>query len=94
MINAVIESLWGRMQTELLERKKWRARIELSNAIFEHLEIFHNRQRRRAALPMRTPIRLQIDPSRPTASGMKSNNPRPQYSGHIRALRQIQGDSG
>ena len=26
--NAVIESFWGRMQTELLNRQRWRTRIE------------------------------------------------------------------
>jgi putative transposase len=46
--NGMIESFWGRMQTELLNRRKWRTRIELANAIFEYLEIFHNRQRRTA----------------------------------------------
>ncbi len=58
--NAVIESFYGRMQTELLDRKKWRTRIELSNAIFEYLEIFHNRQRRHSALRMRTPLEYEM----------------------------------
>jgi transposase InsO family protein len=58
--NAVIESFWGRMQTELLNRKRWRTRIELANAIFEYLEIFHNRQRRHSALGMRTPIEYEM----------------------------------
>ena len=57
--NAVIESFWGRMQTELLNRRRWRTRIELANAIFEYLEIFHNRQRRHSALGMRTPIEYE-----------------------------------
>ncbi|WP_425298090.1 IS3 family transposase [Nocardia brasiliensis] len=48
-----MESFWGRMQAELLSRKRWRARIEPANAIFEYLEIFHNRQRRHSALGMR-----------------------------------------
>jgi transposase InsO family protein len=43
--NAVIESFWSRMQVELLDRKRWHTRVELANAIFEYLEIFHNRQR-------------------------------------------------
>ena len=30
--NAMIESFWGRMQTELLNRKRWKTRIELANA--------------------------------------------------------------
>ena len=42
--NAVIESFWSRMQVELLDRKRWRTRVELANAIFEYLEIFHNRR--------------------------------------------------
>lgn len=57
--NAVIESFWGRMQTELLNRQRWRTRIELANAIFEYLEIFHNRQRRHSALGMLTPIEYE-----------------------------------
>ena len=57
--NAVIESFWGRMQVELLNRRKWKTRIELANAIFDYLEIFHNRQRRHSALGMRTPIEYE-----------------------------------
>jgi transposase InsO family protein len=53
--NAVIESFWSRMQVELLDRKRWHTRVELANAIFEYLEIFHNRQRRHSALGMLTP---------------------------------------
>ena len=37
--NAVIESFWARMQTELLDRKQWSTRMELANALFEYLEI-------------------------------------------------------
>jgi transposase InsO family protein len=44
--NAVIESFWGRLQVEVLNRKRWRTRIELANAVFEYLKIFHNRKRR------------------------------------------------
>lgn len=58
--NATIESFWGRMQTEVLNRKRWRTRIELANAIFEYLEIFHNRQRRHSSLGMRTPIEYEL----------------------------------
>ena len=44
--NAMMEAFWAWMQTELLNRQKWRTRLELANAIFEYLEIFHNRKRR------------------------------------------------
>ncbi len=57
---AVIESFWGRMQVELLNRQRWKTRIELADAIFEYLGIFHNRQRRHSALGMRTPIEYEL----------------------------------
>jgi putative transposase len=57
--NAVVESFWARMQVELLNRRRWRTRVELANAIFEHLEIFRNRQRRHSSLGMRTPIEFE-----------------------------------
>jgi putative transposase len=57
--NAVIESFWGRMQTELPNRQRWRTRIELANAIFEDLEIFHNRQRRHRSLGWLTPTEYE-----------------------------------
>jgi putative transposase len=57
--NAMIESFWSRMQVELLDRQRWRTRIELANAIFEYLEVFHNRQRRHSALQMLTPIEFE-----------------------------------
>lgn len=43
------------MQIELLDRQKWKTRVELANAIFD-IEIFHNRQRRHSALNYRAPI--------------------------------------
>ena len=35
----MIESFLGRMQTELPNRKRWKTRIELANAIFDYLEM-------------------------------------------------------
>ena len=49
----------ARMQVELLNRQRWHTRIELANAMFEYLEIFHNRQRRHSSLGMRTPIEYE-----------------------------------
>lgn len=58
--NTVIESFWGRMQTELLNRRRWKTRIELANAILEYLQIFHNRRRRHSSPGMRTPIEYEL----------------------------------
>ena len=57
--NAVIESFWSRMQVELLDRRRWRTRLELANAMFEYLEIFHNRQRRHSSIGWLTPIEFE-----------------------------------
>ncbi len=52
--NAMMGSFRGRMQVELLNRRRWKTRIELANAIHDYL-VFHNTRRRHAALGMRTP---------------------------------------
>jgi putative transposase len=57
--NAMIEAFWSRIQVELLDRQRWHTRVELANAIFEYLEIFHNRQRRHSSLGMLTPIEFE-----------------------------------
>lgn len=57
--NAVVESFWGRMQTELLNRQRWNTRVELANAIFEYIEGFHNRRRRHSALGWATPLEFE-----------------------------------
>ncbi len=57
--NATIESYWRRMQIELLDRKKWKTRTELANAIFDYIEIFHNRQRRHSSLGWLTPAEFE-----------------------------------
>ena len=57
--NAPIEAFCARLQTELLNRKTRKTRIELSTALFEYLEIFHNRTRRHSALAMLTPLEYE-----------------------------------
>jgi putative transposase len=53
-------SISARAQVELLNRQRWRTRVELANALFEYLEVFHNRQRRHSSLAMRTPVEYEI----------------------------------
>lgn len=57
--NSMIESFWSRMQVELLDRKKWKTRVELANAIFDYLEIWHNRKRRHSQLGWLSPIEYE-----------------------------------
>jgi len=57
--NSMIEAFWSRMQVELLNRRRWKTRVELANGIFDYLEIFHNRTRRHSALGMLSPIQFE-----------------------------------
>ena len=54
--NAVVESFWARMQTELLNTRRWKTRVELAGAMFDWIEAFYNRTRRHSALGMMSPI--------------------------------------
>jgi hypothetical protein len=73
------------MQIELLDPQKWQTRVELANAIFAYLEIFHNRQHRHAALGYRTPIEPELsftnEPSPPSVSYHNWNPP--GRAGHV-----------
>jgi transposase InsO family protein len=43
------------MQVELLNRRRWKTRVELATAIHDYIEIWHNTRRRHSALNMLTP---------------------------------------
>ena len=65
--NAMMESLWSTMQIELLDRKRWKTRIELYNAIFEFIEVFYNRRRRHSMLDYVSPIEFEHSLTQQTA---------------------------
>ena len=53
--NAPMESFWGSMQIELLNRKKWTSVLELSDAMADYIETFYNAQRRHSSIGYLTP---------------------------------------
>ena len=57
--NAPMESFWGTMQIELLNREKWRTKIELSIAIADYIEHFYNAERRTVRSTTSRPIEFQ-----------------------------------
>ena len=57
--NALIESFWGRMPTELFNTRKWITVEHLSIAIADYIENFHNTRRRHPALAMLTPTEFE-----------------------------------
>jgi putative transposase len=92
--NGQMESFWAQMQIELLNRQRWSTRLELANATFEYLEIFHNWQRRHSSLGMLSPIEYERrhadNPARDRAScrrdtqGTREQSPIP---GRFKSIR-------
>lgn len=63
--NAMVEAFWARMQVELLNRQRWKTRVELASAIHDYIEGWHNTRRRHSALNMLTPKEFE-NHQRPT----------------------------
>jgi putative transposase len=57
--NAMVEAFWARMQVELLNRKRWKTRVELATAMHDYIEIWHNTRKRHSALNMLTPTEYE-----------------------------------
>jgi transposase InsO family protein len=53
--NAPMESFWGSLQVELLNRRRWRTIVELAVAIADYIEHFYNPARRHSSLGYLTP---------------------------------------
>ena len=48
--NAVAESFFATLKKELVHRRSWPTRHELSTEVFEYIEAFYNRVRRHSSL--------------------------------------------
>lgn len=48
--NAVIESFFGTLKTELVHHERYGTREQAKRSIFEYVEVFYNRQRRHSAI--------------------------------------------
>jgi putative transposase len=53
--NAPMESFWGSMQIELLNRRTWRTNLELAIAMADYIDHFYNCDRRHSSLGYLTP---------------------------------------
>jgi putative transposase len=57
--NAVAESFFASLQTELLDRRTWHSRHQLAQAIFTWVEAWYNPRRRHSALGYLSPIQYE-----------------------------------
>jgi putative transposase len=53
--NAVMESFFKTVKTELIYHQHYRSREEARRSIFEYIEVFYNRQRRHSAIGYQSP---------------------------------------
>ena len=54
--NAMMESFFGTLQRELLDRHTWATRAELASAIFEWIEGWYNPRRRHTSIGDLSPV--------------------------------------
>jgi len=59
--NAVAESFFATLKTELIYGRAWPTRQQLRAEIFEYIEIFYNRKRRHSTLNYKTPAQIEAD---------------------------------
>ena len=53
--NAVAESFFGTLKTELVDDEDYRTREQAKQSLFEYIEVFYNRQRRHSYLDYLSP---------------------------------------
>ena len=57
--NAVAESFFGTLKTELVDDEDYRTRREAKQSLFEYIEVFYNRQRRHSYLGYVSPVEYE-----------------------------------
>jgi transposase InsO family protein len=56
--NAVAESFFATLKTELIDDRIWQTRLEV-RSIFEYIEVFYNRQRLHSSHDYKTPLETE-----------------------------------
>jgi transposase InsO family protein len=57
--NAVAESFFGTLKTELVDHEDYRDHDEARQSLFEYIEVFYNRQRRHSHLGYLSPVQFE-----------------------------------
>ena len=59
--NAVAESFFATLKTELVHGEDWHTRDEARSALFEYIEVWYNRVRRHSTLDYKSPVQYELD---------------------------------
>lgn len=59
--NAVVESFFATLKTELADDTRWATRDEARSALFEYIESWYNRERRHSSLGYRSPVQYEVE---------------------------------
>jgi putative transposase len=57
--NAVAESFFATLKSELIHRRRWRDALEVRTALFEYIEVFYNRRRLHSSNDYKTPADVE-----------------------------------
>lgn len=57
--NAVVESFWGKLKTEMVNHERFATKARARAAVFEYIEMFYNRTRLHAALDYLSPEQFE-----------------------------------
>ena len=66
--NAVAESFFSTVKTELVHCQRWTGRSELRSAVFDYIESFYNRRRLHSSLGYKTPAEVETAYTRALAN--------------------------
>lgn len=57
--NAVVESFWGKLKTEMVYHEHFATMVQARAAVFDYIEVFYNRQRLHAAIGYVSPEQFE-----------------------------------
>jgi transposase InsO family protein len=83
--NAVAESFFATLKKELVHRRSWPTRRELTSEVFEYIEAFYNRVRRHSTLGMLAPVEFEnrtLSSHRPSLAASRLGSSQEQIINH------------
>jgi len=58
--NAVMESFFATLKTELIYHERFFTREDAKSKIFDYIEMFYNRKRRHSSLGYKSPVEFEL----------------------------------